>query len=128
MLIGSSRKLVEGKFTLKVGTRTVVSAVAIGIVNIHFQNNSLFLENVYYIPGFKRNLISIDRLFEQCCNISFNNKCVITSRNGVNICSVNLENCLYTLRPNNQSLLNIELFKVEQPKSKQQKISHDNHC
>ena len=58
--------------------------------------------------------------------ITFDNKCVIISRNGVNIFSANLANCLYTLRPNNQSLLNTELFKVEQPKSKKQKISQDN--
>ena len=113
-------------FTLRVGTGAIVSAVAVGIIEFHFQNNSLYLDNVYFIPGFKRNLISVGRLFEQCYDVSFNNKCVIISRNGVNICSANLENCLYTLRPNNQSLLNTELFKVEQPKSKKQKISHDN--
>ena len=38
----------------------------------------------------------------------------------------NLENWLYPLRPNNQTLLNIEMIKVEQPKYKKQKISHDN--
>ena len=87
----------------------------------------MFLENVYYILVFKRNSISVGIFFEQFYNIYFdNNKCVIISKNSVNICSTNLENCLYALTPNNQSLLNTELFKVEQPKSKSQKISHDN--
>ena len=83
-----------------------MSVVAIGIIEFHFQNNSLFLDKVYFISSFKRNLISVGRLFEQCYNVSFNNKCIIISRNGVNICSANLKSCLYTLRPNNQSLLN----------------------
>ena len=103
-----------------------MSAVAVGIVNLHFQNNSLFLKNVYSIPSFKKNLISVVRLFEQYYNVSFNNKCGIISRNGVNIYFANLEKKIYTLRPNIQSLLNTELFKLEQPKSKRQKISHNN--
>ena len=96
----SSRQLAEGEFNLRVGTGTVVSVVAVGIVNLYFQNNSLFFKKCYYIPSLKRNLISIGRLFEQYYNVYFNNKCVIISRNCVNICSANLENCLYTLRPN----------------------------
>ena len=37
-----------------------------------------------------------------------------------------MENGLYMLRPDEQSLLNTEMFKVEHPKSKKQKVSHDN--
>ena len=48
--------------------------------------------NVYFIPGFQRNLISISRLFEQLFDISFYSKFVIISRNSVNIFSTNLEN------------------------------------
>ena len=71
-------------------------------------------------------MISFSRLFKQLFDISFYNKFVIISRNGVNICSANLENLFYALKPNNQTLLNTEIFKVEQPKSKKQKISHNN--
>ena len=84
------------------------------------------MDNVYYISSFKRNLILVGRLFEQFYNVSFDNKSIIIPRNIVNICSTNLENWLYALRPNNQLLLNTEMFKAEQPKYKKLKISHDN--
>ena len=44
----------------------------------------------------------------------------------MNICSINLEKWLYALSPNTQILLNSEMFKVEQLKSKKQKIYYDN--
>ena len=64
---------------------------------------------------------------ERLYSVSFNNKSVIVSRNGLNICSDLIENNLYVLRPSlHSSLLNIELFKVEKPKTKRQKISPNN--
>ena len=58
--------------------------------------------------------------------ISFNNKSVIISRNGLNICTENSENNLYVLRSlMHESLLNIEMFKIEKSKTKRQKISYD---
>ena len=96
---------------------------------VRFQFNSCFLSlnNVYYIPGFSRNLISVSRLLERLYSVSFNNKSVIVSRNGLNICSGLIENNLYVLRPSlHTSLLNTELFKVEKPKTKRQKISLNN--
>ena len=44
----------------------------------------------------------------------------------MDICSAKLENWLYSLRPTIQMLLNTKMFKLEQPKSKKQKISRDN--
>ena len=85
------------------------------------------MNNVYYIPGFRRNLISVSRLYEQLFKVSFNDKVVIISRKGLNICSVILDNGLYFLRPTFNTLLNTEMFKVEQPKSKKQKISPDDN-
>ena len=71
-------------------------------------------------------MIFVGSLFEQFYDVSFNNKLVNISKNGVNIYSANLENWLYALSPNSQTPLNIEMFNVEQPKSKKQKISYDN--
>ena len=51
---------------------------------------------------------------------------MIISRNGVNICSANLENGLYVLYPFETINHNTELFKVAEPKSiKKAKVSHD---
>ena len=80
------------------------------VVKLYFEKNCLFFNNVYYVPSFKRNLIPVGRLFEQVYNVSCNNKFVIISRNGGNICLVNLENWLCALSPNNQTLLNTEMF------------------
>ena len=57
--------------------------------------------------------------------ISFYDNEIIISRNGLNICHAILENGLYVLRPDERSLNNSELFKVEHPKfNKRQKVSH----
>ena len=71
---------------------------------MNFNKSYLCLNGVLYIPGFCRNLISV----------SFNNKSVIISRNGLKICTGNSENNLYVLRPlMHESLLNTEIFKIE---------------
>ena len=85
------------------------------------------MNNVYFISGFKRNLISISRLYEQNYSVSFDNNSVIISRNGLNVCSGFLNDGLYMIRPTDESLLNTEMFRVEKPKAKKQKISHDNN-
>ena len=65
---------------LKVGTGTIVSALVVGVVKLEFGNKFLVLNNVYYIPSFWGNLISIFRLFEQLFHVSFNNNRVIISK------------------------------------------------
>ena len=72
-------------------------------------------------------MISISRLYEQLFKVSFNDKVVIISRKGLNICSGILDNGLYFLRPTFNTLINTEMFKVEQPKSKKQNISPDDN-
>ena len=110
---------------MRVGNRAKVSAKAVGVVRLHFRNKFLLLNNIYFIPSFRRNLISMSRLFEQMFGVSFLNNEIIISKNSLNICSEKMENGLYMLRPDEQSLLNTEMFKVEHPKSKKQKVSHD---
>ena len=112
---------------MDVGSGDVVSARVVGVVRLHFGSCFIILDNVYLIPGFTRNLISVSKLLEQLYSVSFNNKSVIIAKNGLNICSGLNENNLYVLRPLiHTTLLNAELFKVEKPKTKRQKISPEN--
>ena len=70
---------------MQLGSGEVVSATAVGVARLFFGNNYLVLNDVYYIPGFKRNLISISMLHEQLFNVSFSNNMIIISRNGFDI-------------------------------------------
>ena len=98
-----------------------------GVSSLSFINNSyLNLNDVLFISGFRRNLISVSKLMDDGYSISFNSNSVIIGRNGLTICTGNSENNLYMLRPlTHNALLNTEIFKVEKPKIKRQKISHD---
>ena len=125
-LLDSWRDLSEGSFTMRVRTGDAVSAKVVGDSKLNFNNSYLCLNGVLYIPGFRRNLMSVTKLMEHGFSVSFNNKSVIISRNGLNICTGNSENNLYVLRPlMHDSLLNTEMFKIERSKTKRQKISHD---
>ena len=112
---------------MRVRIREIVATKAVGEVRLSFNNNCFIaLNNVYFIPGFKRNLISVSKLLEFNYSVSFYNKFVIIYRNGLNICLGMQENDLYVLRlliP--KPLLNTEMFKVEKPKTKRQKISQN---
>ena len=96
---------------MRLGSGEVVSATAVGEARLEFRNNYLVLNNVYFIPGFRRNLISISVLHEQMFNISFYDNKIIISRNGFEICQAKPENGLYLLRPDKRQLNNSELFK-----------------
>ena len=105
---------------MRVGTEDAVSARAVGVSSLNFINNSyLNLNNVLFILGFRRNLISVSKLLDDGYSVSFNSNLVIIGINGLTICTRNLENNLYVLRPlKHRSLLNAEMFKVEKPKTK----------
>ena len=121
-MLSSSRELADGECSMVVGNGADVSAVAVGAVRLELGNKFLVLNNVYCIPGFKRNLILVSKLYEQLFTVSIYNNQIVISRNGLNICHANNENGLYILRPNKRTLLNTELFRVEHPKPKKQKI------
>ena len=95
---------------MRLGSGEVVSATVVGVARLEFGNNFLVLNNVYFIPSFRRNLISISLLHEQLFSISFYNNMIIISRNGFEICQAKLENMLYLLRPDKRQLNNSELF------------------
>ena len=47
---------------MRVGSKARVSKTAIRVVRLPFVNNKYFLlNNVYFIPDFKRNLISVSK-------------------------------------------------------------------
>ena len=126
--LSSSRELVDRDVTIRVGSGEVVSAKAVGVARLNFRNKFLVLNNVFFIPGFRRNLISVSMFHEQLFSISFINNEIVISRNGLDICHAKPENGLYVLRPIERSLNNSELFKVEHPKSnKCQKVSHSDN-
>ena len=67
----SSTPLRDGDVSMRLGSGEVVSATVVGVARFVFGNNYLVLNNVYFIPGFRRNLISIFMLHEQLFSVSF---------------------------------------------------------
>ena len=124
-MLSSLRELADRDVSMRVGGGKVVSTKAVGVAHLNLRNKFLVLNNVFFIPGFMKNLISVSMLHEQLFSISFINNEIVISRNGLDICHAKPENVLYVLRPTERSLNNSELFKVEYPKSnKRQKFSH----
>ena len=127
-MLSSSSELADRDVTMRVGNGEVVSAKEGGDARLNFRNKFLVLNNVFFIPSFRRNLISVSMLHEQLFRISFINNEIVISRNGLDICHAKPKNGLYVLRPTKRSLNNSELFKVEHPKSnKRQKVSHSDN-
>ena len=124
-MLSSSRELSNRDVTMRVGSEEVVSAKVVGVAHLNLRNKFLVLNNVFFIPGLRSNLIYVSMLHEQLFSISFINNEIVISRNGLDICHAKPENGLYILRLTERSLNNSELFKVEHPKSnKHKKISH----
>ena len=124
-MLSSSRELADRDITIRVGSGEVISTKVVGVARLNFKNKFLDLNNVFFIPGFRRILIYVSMLHEQSFSISFINDEIIISRNGLDICHAKPKNGLYVLRPTERSLNNSELFKVEHPKSnKRKKVSH----
>ncbi|KAL0561491.1 hypothetical protein IC582_001919 [Cucumis melo] len=122
--ISSWRQLETGEMTMRVGTGHVVSAIAVGGLQLCLQKSFLLLENVYVVPDLKRNLISVKCLLEQSYSLTFNVNKVFIYKNGVEICSAKLENNLYVLRSlTSKALLNTEMFKTAITQNKRLKIS-----
>ena len=71
-----------------------------GVAHLNFRNKFLVLNNVFFIPGFRRNFISVSMLHEQLFCISFINNEIVISRNGLDICHAKPENGLYCLKAN----------------------------
>ena len=82
----------------------MVLVVSVGDMDLHFDNcRILVLKDCYYVPKFRRNLISVSYLFEQDYSTTFN-KNVIINKNNKQICKGSLINSLYFLYPKSFSL------------------------
>ena len=63
--------LAEGEITLRVETGEVVSTRSVGNLKLFFRDRFIILDNVLFVPGMKRNLISISCLLKQLYKVSF---------------------------------------------------------
>ena len=94
-----SKPLEDGEISLSLGSEAKVSAVAVGVVRLAFQNNNvLILNNALYVTNIRRNLISVPSLalIGYTCVFGQN---VVVKINGSFICSGNLSNGLYFVHP-----------------------------
>ena len=90
------RQLSEGEITISLGNAARVAVAAVGDVHLSFSDSVLVLKNVLYVPGFRKNLISVPKLFLDGYSVIFNDNVVIM-RNNSFICSGMLVNNLYTI-------------------------------
>ena len=61
-----------------------------GVTCLNFWNKFLVLNNVFFIPDFRRNLNSVSMLHEHLFSIYFINNEIVISRNGLDICHAKL--------------------------------------
>ena len=92
------RRLGEGEFSFKWGNGATVSAFSVGTMKLCFERSFMLCSDVYYVPDFGKNLLSVSRLFEQGFQLNFNNGIEIY-RNGCLITTASMINNLYYLRP-----------------------------
>ena len=67
--------LEPGEFSFAWGNGATVSAHSVGTVKLSFSfSKFLVCKNVYYVPEFGKNLLSVAQLFEQGFHLYFNNR------------------------------------------------------
>ena len=54
-MLSSSKELADRDVTMRVGSREVILAKAVGVARLNFRNKFLILNNVFFIPGFRGN-------------------------------------------------------------------------
>ena len=93
-----TRKLSEGQFSLRWGTGATVSAKAVGSIKLFFISNKfIVLNDVYYVPNFGKNIVSVACLVNNGFSFSFNNGIEIF-RNDCLICKGYMYDNLYYLK------------------------------
>ena len=81
------QKIEKAEFTFRVGTGAKVWIVVVGVVTLQFPcDRILVLNNIFYVPDMRKNLISVFRLIEFNYLVSFHSG-VDISRDGNIICS-----------------------------------------
>ena len=122
-----SNPLSKGQRSLKLGNGEYVSVMAVGLVELCFNNKTLCLSYCLFVPDFKRNLVSVSCLVEHGLTVQFNSSVSIKSNNAF-ICFGLLINGLYFLTPMSYSINAIENTDDEQfPLSKKRKVSNETY-
>ena len=122
-----SSPLSKGQRSLKLENGEYVSVMAVGLVELCFNNKTLCLSDCLFVPDFKRNLVSVSCLVEHGLTVQFNSSVSIKSNNTF-ICSGLLINGLYFLTPMSYSINAIENTDDEQfPLSKKRKVSNETY-
>ena len=122
-----SSPLSKGQRSLKLGNGEYVSVMAVGLVELCFNNKTLCLSECLFVPDFKRNLVSVSCLVEHGLTVQFNSSVSIKSNNAF-ICSGLLINGLYFLTPMSYSINAIENTDDEKfPLSKKRKVSNETY-
>ena len=122
-----SSPLSKGQRSLKLGNGEYVFVMAVGLVELCFNNKTLCLLDCLFVPDFKRNLVSVSCLVEHGLTVQFNSSVSIKSNNAF-ICSGLLINGLYFLTPMSYSINAIENTDDEQfPLSKKRKFSNETY-
>ena len=101
--------------------------MAIGLVELCFDNKTLCLSGYLFVPDFKRNLVHVNCLAERGLTVQFNSSVSIKSNNTF-ICSRILMNGLYFLTPLSYSINVIKRIDDEQlPLFKKRKVSNETY-
>ncbi len=114
-----TKRLSEGEFTFRWGNGATVSAQSIGTVKLVFANN------VYYVPTFGKNLISVARLIEQGLSLNFN-KGIDIIRNNCLITTAHIINNLFVAKPNVPMIFDTEVNSDSQRDSKRLRLDRTN--
>ena len=91
-----TRSLNEGEMQLKMASSASISIITVGDLSLSFSNNPvLVLHDCLFVPGSRKNLISVSKLCNDIYSVSFNKSYVsIMKENEVVTCGT-LVNNLY---------------------------------
>ncbi|KAK0577895.1 hypothetical protein LWI29_001967 [Acer saccharum] len=109
------RKLSKNEINLRLGNGTLVSASAVGDIRVYLDSRRhLDLIDVYYVPQFKRNLISVSCLNKFGYSVTFN-KAFIISKNDKIICQDDYSRFgyVYLMRHKSDAFDMFKAFKAE---------------
>ena len=119
----------KGQRSLTLGNGECVSVMAIGPVELSFNNNrTLILEDCLLVPDFKRNLVSVSCLIKHGLTVQFNSSVSIRHKYSF-ICSGTLLNDLYFLSPMSYDINVIESINNDEHDhlSKKMRVSNETY-
>ena len=117
-----ARILHDRSLSLQTGDSSFVVAEAVRDVYLYFDKfRFILLKDYFYVPNFRRNLISIACLIKDSYSVSFSKR-VDIRKNKSFIYSRWMDGNLYLIKPKMYSLLDTELI----DNSKRLKVSHSN--